>query len=270
MDKVRSADGTLLALDADGSGPAVVVVGGAFHDRGAAGGIAAALESRFTVLRYDRRGRGSSTGDPGGDPASLRAEVADLRAVLDHAGPVAAVLGLTTGGVLALSAAAAGACDGPVFLVEPPFRTARGPRPPRLFADTVAQLVAARRVDSAVTYYLAGALGLRPWAVDRLRAAPVWPLLRELAPSLPADAALLGEHRVPGALLRRVRVPVLAVTSAGSPSWVGDAARETARAARDGRHLVADGPPREPAPTAVADAVAAAVAAAAADLLAGI
>ena len=81
METVRSVDGTTIAFDRSGDGPAIVLVGGALSDRAAAAPLAALLASRFTVLAYDRRGRGDS-GDTA--PYGVDREVEDLGALIDR------------------------------------------------------------------------------------------------------------------------------------------------------------------------------------------
>jgi pimeloyl-ACP methyl ester carboxylesterase len=58
MPTVESTDGTTIAYDRRGSGPPVVLVGGAFNDRGTVAGLAEALAPSCTAYTYDRRGRG--------------------------------------------------------------------------------------------------------------------------------------------------------------------------------------------------------------------
>ena len=88
---VTAVDGTELVVDTVGRGAPVVLIGGAFNDRGTVAGLAEQLASRLTVLTYDRRGRGAS-GDESRDYA-VADEVADLAAVIDHAGGRASVFG---------------------------------------------------------------------------------------------------------------------------------------------------------------------------------
>lgn len=57
---VQSRDGTTIAYERSGAGPAVVLVAGAFCDRGWFDSLAAELAADFTVYSYDRRGRGDS------------------------------------------------------------------------------------------------------------------------------------------------------------------------------------------------------------------
>lgn len=60
MQRVRSQDGTRIAYEKSGKGPAVIVVNGALADRSGGAELARFLAPHFTVYRYDRRGRGDS------------------------------------------------------------------------------------------------------------------------------------------------------------------------------------------------------------------
>jgi pimeloyl-ACP methyl ester carboxylesterase len=96
---VTSADGTAIAYDVTGTGPAVVVVEGALCQRtmGTAHALIPLLSQRFTVFAYDRRGRGES--GPGSSPFAVQREVEELIAVLEVAGPDAFVVGAIRGSV---------------------------------------------------------------------------------------------------------------------------------------------------------------------------
>ena len=119
MERTRSADGTAIAFDRSGEGPAIVVVGGALADRSAFASLAARLAPRFTVIAFDRRGRGDS-GDTA--PYAVEREVEDIAALLDEAGDSAFLFGHSSGAVLALETART--LPGRVSklaLYEPPF-----------------------------------------------------------------------------------------------------------------------------------------------------
>src|SRR5690242_15072029 len=105
MTRVISKDGTAIAFERTGSGPALIIVDGALCSRafGPSRKLAAALSHAFTVYIYDRRGRGDSS-DTG--PYSPTREVDDIAALVRDAGGSAALLGLSSGGALALEAAA--------------------------------------------------------------------------------------------------------------------------------------------------------------------
>lgn len=57
VNKVVSKDGTTIAFEKSGNGPALILVVGAFNDRATGAPLAQFLERHFTVLNYDRRGR---------------------------------------------------------------------------------------------------------------------------------------------------------------------------------------------------------------------
>ena len=105
MFTVASRDGTRIACEKQGSGPALVIVPGALCDRACASNPAriGLLSHDFTVCTYDRRGKGDS-----GDtlPYAVEREIEDLWAVIDAAGGKAYVYGHSSGGALALQAAA--------------------------------------------------------------------------------------------------------------------------------------------------------------------
>jgi hypothetical protein len=56
MSKVLSKDGTPIAFDQVGKGPAVILISGASTSRVANVTLAERLSSHFTVYNYDRRG----------------------------------------------------------------------------------------------------------------------------------------------------------------------------------------------------------------------
>src|SRR5208283_1088597 len=105
MDTVTSTDGTRIAFDKVGKGPAVVLVAGALCARlsWSGTGLSMLLAPHFTVYNYDRRGRGNS-GDT--KPYSMEREIDDIEALVDDAGGTAALYGHSSGACLALEAAA--------------------------------------------------------------------------------------------------------------------------------------------------------------------
>src|SRR5215475_14406940 len=106
METVRSADGTVIAYDRAGAGPPLIVSVGAFCTRRTfvAPGD---LRQRFTVVTYDRRGRGDS-GDT--EPFAPEREYEDLAAVAaaTAGSEPPFVFSHSSGAAIALRAAAAG------------------------------------------------------------------------------------------------------------------------------------------------------------------
>ena len=118
MKKVLSRDGTPIAYDKTGQGPALIIVAGAFQGRMAMSPYVESLSRRFTVYNYDRRGRGDS-GDT--QPYAVAREIEDIDALTQEAGEAAFVFGGSSGGVLTLDAAAHGSNIKKLAVYEPPF-----------------------------------------------------------------------------------------------------------------------------------------------------
>ena len=110
---VTSADGTRIAYDVEGSGPPVILVGGAMQFRSfdpITSEMAQHLAGHgFAVVNYDRRGRGESPADA---PITLAQTIDDLRALTDEltegADDAVALFGNSSGASIAIGAAAAG------------------------------------------------------------------------------------------------------------------------------------------------------------------
>jgi pimeloyl-ACP methyl ester carboxylesterase len=117
MQTVSSADGTTIAYDRSGQGPPVIMVVGAFNTHSTTAPLASALQQRFTILNYDRRGRGDSGDTP---PYAVEREIEDLDALIAAAGGSSAVFGYSSGAILALKAAARGLAITKLALYEPP------------------------------------------------------------------------------------------------------------------------------------------------------
>jgi pimeloyl-ACP methyl ester carboxylesterase len=219
MNHVTSKDGTSIAYDRQGSGPAVILVGGAFVDRSDNTPLAAELAARFTVYNYDRRGRGDS-----GDtlPYALERELEDLQALIAQAGGSAYLYGASSGGGLALEAAAAGLAVDKLAVYEVPYDMADdGPQRWREYVQELEGLLAqGRRGDAAVLFMrLAGAT---EEMIAEAKSSPYWPGLEAIAHTLAYDAACMGDSRPPTARLARITRPALVATGGASPdSFVG-------------------------------------------------
>jgi len=191
MNQVISKDGTSIAFDQSGQGPALVLVSPAFGTRADAASLPAALAPFFTVFAYDRRGRGDS-GDTA--PYAVEREIEDLEAVLDAAGGSAFVFGHSSGAVLALDAAQALPSKiTKLALYEPPFIVddSRPPMPEE-FASHLSELVGAGRRGDAVEYWQAQ-LGIPADVIAQMRQSPMWAGFEAVAPTLPYDATIMGD-----------------------------------------------------------------------------
>src|SRR2546428_12932814 len=85
---VTSKDGTRIAYEKFGHGPAVVIVGGVAGDRSQQAPLAELLAKDFTVFNFDRRGHGESGMT---EPYAVEREIEDIDAIIGAAGGAALV-----------------------------------------------------------------------------------------------------------------------------------------------------------------------------------
>jgi pimeloyl-ACP methyl ester carboxylesterase len=238
MNIVKSADGTAIAYDRSGAGPAIIFVVGAFNDRGRCAPFAELLAPGFTVITYDRRARGDS-GDTA--PYAVQREIEDLDALIGEVGGAAAVLGFSSGGVLAVRAAQGGSAITKLALYEPPYGADGRPRAAADLPARLAELVAAGRGGDAVALFQTEAVGLPAEMVSQLRESPYWPTLVAYAQSLVYDATITADPMPTAAELAQVTVPALAISGAETWPFLTQAAAAIADALPAGRHLVVPG-----------------------------
>lgn len=246
---VLSADGTPLAVSEEGSGPALLVVGGAWDHHGtpAQEKVVAALRDGYRVVTYDRRGRGAS-----GDtlPWSIEREVEDLAAVTASVdGPVDAV-GSCVGAGVVLRGLAAGVPFGRAVLWEPPYRATVDPQGDDvLFAEFLDGHVASGRRAQAVRAFLSQVLGIPLPFIAAVGLKPgLWRSLLADAHVLARDVRILNGLSVPERVAASIGVPVLVASGDGGPEWMRAAAAALADAVPGSRHLVVPGQGHVPDP----------------------
>ncbi|GEK80204.1 alpha/beta fold hydrolase [Agrococcus baldri] len=221
MQHVTSADGTAIAVHRSGRGTPVVIVGGAFSMARDASALAEALVDRgFEAVTFDRRARGDS-GDT--KPFAPEREAEDVAAVVEAVGGSAALLGHSSGALVALLAAAhsagapggdahgadssaAGTAIAHLFLSEPPMRFGQQ-EPPADLADRLQALVDAGRDGEAVTTFQLEGVGLPPQMVEGIKASPLFAHLQTLAQSTVYDAAVAAATSTPDERLLSLAVP---------------------------------------------------------------
>ena len=228
MTTVRSNDGTPIAFERSGSGPALIVVDGALCSRafGPSPKLVPRLAPHFTVYAYDRRGRGQSGNTR---PYSPSREVEDIAALVEHAGGSASLLGLSSGGALALEAAASGVRIDHVVAYEPPYVDLLGVNGGAAHGDELQRLVAEGQRGAAVKYFMKDMVGVPAPFVVMMRLMPwVWPKLEAVAHTLPYDAAVMTEFRIPRARFSSIRVPSLVMNGSKTDARLREAARALA------------------------------------------
>jgi len=236
LSRVQSKDGTPIRWERSGRGPALILVDGALCSRsfGPARKLAALLAEHFTVYIYDRRGRGES-GDTG--PYSPAREVDDLAALVHEAGGSAALLGLSSGGALALEAAASGLPVTHVVAYEPPYVDDEGTRGGDSHQGALAERVRQGDRAGAVVYFMKDMVGVPAPAVIMMRMMPwVWPKLKAVAHTLPYDAAVMTSFRIPRKRFASIDTPVLVMNGTKTDARLKDAARAIGGIVPGARH----------------------------------
>jgi pimeloyl-ACP methyl ester carboxylesterase len=223
---VRSQDGTRIAYEATGTGPPVILVDGAlcYRKMGPMAPLAALLAERFTVYRYDRRGRGES-GDT--QPFAVEREVEDIAALIDAAGAPVRMYGVSSGAALALEAANRGLAISALALYEAPFIVDDTRTP--LLDDHRAELtryIEANRRGDAVAHFMKS-VGMPAPFVLLMRFMPVFSTLKAVAHTLPYDFAIVADQQrgqpLPSNRWTSYTEPVLVAVGAKSPVWMRNA-----------------------------------------------
>lgn len=228
MKKVTSKDGTLIAYDQLGNGPAVILVDGALCSRnfGPMPQLAALLAEHFTVINYDRRGRNES-GDT--EPYTADREVEDMEALINAAGGSVYVVGVSSGAALSLAAAAGGLNITRMVLYEPPYMVDDGGHhPPADSEDQLKALITADRRGDAVKFFMRDMVGVPSFFVFLMGLMPIFKKLKAVAHTLPYDAAIMGNWEPPVKQIASIKIPVLISSGGKSPVTLRHAVQQIA------------------------------------------
>jgi pimeloyl-ACP methyl ester carboxylesterase len=228
MDKVTSRDGTPIAFVRAGAGHPLIFAVGAFNDHTRCAELAKELETDYTVITYDRRARGESGDTP---PYAVEREVEDLAALIEYAGGEAAVFGFSSGGVLALQAAADGVPISHLALYEVPFGFEDGGRSgPGDLPERLTELVGQGRNGDAVELFQTEAIGLPAEVVAQIRHSPIRPGLEAMAQSLVYEATLTRALPVPTAEMAALTTPTMVLNGTETWPFLRESARSLAGA----------------------------------------
>jgi pimeloyl-ACP methyl ester carboxylesterase len=252
MKKVISKDGTTIAFEQSGTGPAVILVDGALAYREHFGGrpLAAELSKDFTVITYDRRGRGESSDT---QPYAVEREIEDIEALIDEVGSPAYLYGFSSGAVLALRAAARqGDKVARLALHEPPFNSDddKAKREFAEFKKDMAELLVAGKRGEAVTFFFADMLP--PEMIEGMKQSPEWSLMEGVAHTLAFDNAVMGDGSVPAKAAQAASMPALVLDGGESPDFKHEAADALARAMPQAQRKILEGQSTMVSPEALA------------------
>lgn len=229
MKTVTSKDGTSIAYDVYGSGPALILVGGALQYRAfdiPTAELAKQLSDQFTVYHYDRRGRGDS-GDTA--PYSTERELEDLEALITEAGGSAVVYGMSSGSSLVLDAVAKGLPITKIALYEPPL-IVDGSRPPLPdnYVEHLTALANEGKKDEALEYFLSNAAMVPAEYFGGMKQDPSWEMMTAVAHTIAYDGAFIASEMhgkpVTEGRWNNITIPVLLMTGGNSPEFMASAA----------------------------------------------
>lgn len=271
MPQVTSQDGTKIAYDQTGSGPAVILVNGAMGlrmDRG----FVDLLTPHFTVYNYDRRGRGES-GDTA--PFAPEREIEDIEALINAAGGTAYVQGSSSGAIISLEAASQ--LPGKIrklAMFEPPFIT--DDSHPPLPADYVEQLdaaIAAGKPGDAVEYFMKKAMQIPDEFVAQMRylppsevfdmkegvVAPMWAEMEKVAHTIAYDGRavlpFMQGKPLPTDRWTSVTMPTLLIVGGNSEPFFHDGAKSLVELLPNAQFRVLEGQDHAVQPQALATVV---------------
>jgi pimeloyl-ACP methyl ester carboxylesterase len=244
-----STDGTRIAFSREGSGPTIVLVDGAmcYREFGPAKPFTDELKGDFTVVSYDRRGRGES-----GDSSTydVKLEIDDLTAVLDAVGGTPSVLGFSSGAGLAYRTAASGARIAKLAGYEAPWVGVRGGRD---YVADLDRLNEQGRGDKMVDYFMTKMIGAPFFMPIMFRfMGENWKKLKAVGHTIRYDARVMGgDFEVPTAELAKITVPTLVVWGSKAAKEMVAGNQKVADTIPGAAHRILDGQTHNVAPAAL-------------------
>lgn len=204
MQRVKSPTGATVSYETYGTGPALVLVHGAFSDHRTNWGFVRPLfEKQFTVYAIARRGRGETDATQG---HSLEDESKDVVAVVGAIGQPVFLLGHSYGAQTALAAMSQLADRvRKLVLYEPPWPPAAA----KAALTRLEQLASAGHWESFSATFCRDLLLMPPEELEALRATELWlPIVQDARASL-GDIRALVKYDFDPERFRQLRVPVL-------------------------------------------------------------
>ena len=227
MTSVTSRDGTRIAFEKTGSGPALIIVNGALSHRKLYGDTALLrmLGEHFTTFTYDRRGRGESADV---QPYAVAREIEDIEALITNAGGQAYVYGVSSGAALALRAAATlGPAKVPkLALYEPPYGQESGQFEKQ--KQQVNEIIKSGQPGEAAAFFLS-AIGTPPDALEGMKASPEWVEIKKIDFTLAYDFEVLGNGTIPADITRAITIPTLVMDGEKSMDFMHATADQLAK-----------------------------------------
>lgn len=226
---VISKDSTGIVYDKVGKGPVVIQVLGALNTRKTGAKLAKVLAPHFTVISYDRRGRGDSIDTP---PYSPQREVEDVAAVIDGVGESVYLYGHSSGCAIALEAATK-LHDHikKIAIYEAPYAlSSEAQKAAKVYNTSLKKLLSAGKRDDAVALFMQY-IGVTANQINAMKKLPMWKGLHAMAHTLAYDSDVLGEgHALPTTQLKRITTPTLVMSGDKSPEFMREVNKALSKA----------------------------------------
>lgn len=250
MPTVTSQDGTTIAYDRSGSGPVVFLVGGALQYKSdqLMGRLAPLLAKDFTVISYDRRGRGDSSDT---QPYAIEREIEDMDAIIRAVGGSVCVFGMSSGGTLALLAATKLKSIAKLAVYEIPFVPEEQVGSAADYISELKKAVADGQHGKVVKLFMKR-IGMQTPMIFMMSLMSMWPQLKALAPTLIYDGLIVGDGSVPNQL-SSVTTPTLLIT--GTSDQMTHAAKAALAVLPNAHHQALDGQSHNVKPAVLAPAL---------------
>jgi pimeloyl-ACP methyl ester carboxylesterase len=260
MPTVTSKDGTKIAFDKTGAGPAVILVNGAMQFRAFdpfMAKFAATLSEHFTVYNYDRRGRGESGNT---QPFAKEREIEDLQALVEDAGGKAMVLGFSSGSAVTLDTAAVTPGITRVAVYEPPFIVDDSRTPlPADYVTHLNQLIADGKREDAVLYFLKVAVGIPDEYLGGMAQSPGWDTMLKISHTIAYDGAfvidIMQGKPLPTNRWANITAPTLVIEGSDSITFFHTGADALAAVLKNATRATLAGQSHEVAPEVLAPVV---------------
>ena len=223
MAKTTSKDGTIITYDKKGQGPLLILVLGALNRRSQGKKLTELLSDRFTVVSYDRRGRGDSTDTL---PYSTDKEVEDIQALVDELGGNTYLYGHSSGCVLALMATKklGDKVIGLALYELPHNADASAQKISQAYRKELAQLLVENKRGDAVALFVKS-VGVTDKQIAAMERLPMWKGLTAMAHTLAYDTIELMEQ-YPKLDTKSIDAKTLVMYGSKSPEFMRETAQE--------------------------------------------
>lgn len=213
---VTSADGTRIAYWRSGSGDPLVLVHGTSADHARWARVLPLLESRFSVIAIDRRGRGASGDSP---QYAIEREFEDIAAVIDEIHEPVTLVGHSYGGICSLEASALTSGVARLILYEPPIPVGIEIYAPGIL-DRLDWLLEAHDREGILMTFMTEIVQMPSTQAERFRELPGWDARVALAHTVVRETRTHAHYRFEPDRWRQCGVPTQLLHGGDSPSFL--------------------------------------------------